>query len=556
MLSLRLRRKPAQSKLSKFNRPNKTAIVTLKSLTPVQRVEERYLSFSIDISVVAGGFWWEGSQKTKDGLGTERIPPIDLNQKKLDLLVQALGPAYLRVGGSEADKVHYFTTSRTPSDPAPLIITQQIWDALHQFVERNQLGFMFTFKYGLFNRKQHGDWLPEETQGLLQYCRQKGYKIDVCELGNELNAYWAFHGIRSQPSASKLAKDYDRFCRLVRMVSPESRIAGPGSAFWPKLGETIRPFSNITTNLLANMEEQLDIVDWHYYPFQSKRSPVRTRTATLDKVIAPSSLDDFEQYARQLSRWRNKHQPSATLWTGETGSAQCGGQAKLSDRFASCFWWADQLGRGALLGQTTMVRQSLIGGDYALINRKTLKPNPDYWVSWLWGKLMGQEVYKVECFDPDIQAYCHSGKKEGKCTLLIINMTSKPKRILCHNFGAKKKRFEITAASLTSKKVRINGAKPKFNNGKVKLRDFPKLSKLNLVSPYSINFWCFEHQTTLKETNNSPSNEVYSAQPTPAKINNVIPLYPDEEIKPDTVPAPAPINVISLASDAQNTNED
>ena len=87
--------------------------------------------------------------------------------------------------------------------------------------------------------------------------------------------------------------------------------------------------------------------------------------------------------------------------------------------------------------------------------------------------------------------YPEEFKKEGKCTLLIINMSANPKILHCNGFGSKKKRFEITAASLTSRKIRSNGIKPKFRNGKVKLSDFPKLSKLNLVSSYSINFWCF-----------------------------------------------------------------
>lgn len=138
-----------------------------------------------------------------------------------------------------------------------------------------------------------------------------------------------------------------------------------------------------------------------------------------------------------------------------------------------------------------MIRQSLVGGDYALIQRQTLKPNPDFWVSWLWQKLMGNEVYQVHSSDPALLVYCHKAKKSGKCTLLMINMTAQFKIIHCQQFGIKKKRFEITADKLTAKKIRINGVRPKFKNGRVKLSDFPKLSKLNLISPYSINFWCF-----------------------------------------------------------------
>ncbi|WP_111636591.1 glycosyl hydrolase family 79 N-terminal domain-containing protein [Marinomonas shanghaiensis] len=474
-------------------RQNKSLVVNLSSTTPITTIDLRYLSFSIDISVLAGGFWWEGSKGTQRGLGTERVAPLDLQQEKLDLLVKALGPAYVRVGGSEADKIHYFTSqpSHLARNSDILIITQNMWHQLHDFCQRNELALMFTMKYGLFERRQQGHWQASEVKALLEYSQAHRQNIDICELGNELNAYWAFHGLTSQPSARNLAKDYDTFIRCVRQYSPNSKIAGPGSAFWPRIGEAIKPLSNISASFLDYLEEPLDIVDWHYYPFQSSRSPVKTRAATIKNILSPSSLLDYERYSKQLENFRNQYQPSAQLWTGETGSAQCGGQAKLSDRFVSCFWWADQLGRGAKIGQKVMVRQSLIGGDYALINRQTLKPNPDYWISWLWGKLMGERVFDVQSNDPYVQIYCHSAKKEGKCTLLIINMSASPKILHCNGFGSKKKRFEITADSLTSKKIRINGLKPKFRNGKVKLSDFPKLSKLNLVSPYSINFWCF-----------------------------------------------------------------
>ncbi|WP_281171183.1 hypothetical protein [Marinomonas ushuaiensis] len=39
-------------------------------MTPIAKVDPRYLSFSIDISVLAGGSWWEGSTATQGGLGT------------------------------------------------------------------------------------------------------------------------------------------------------------------------------------------------------------------------------------------------------------------------------------------------------------------------------------------------------------------------------------------------------------------------------------------------------------------------------------------------------
>src|SRR5690606_5064983 len=130
--------------------------VNLHDSEAIGHVEDRYLSYSIDISVLAGGFWWEGSTRIHRGLGTLRVPPLSLHQDKLNRLVSALGPAYLRVGGSEADKIHYFEAPA--ADPESLVLTRETWDNLHNFIQKHDFKFVFTVKYGLFKRSQHGSW--------------------------------------------------------------------------------------------------------------------------------------------------------------------------------------------------------------------------------------------------------------------------------------------------------------------------------------------------------------------------------------------------------------
>lgn len=461
--------------------------IVLHSTHHLWEVDPAYLSFSIDISVLAGGYWWEGSSGTRRGLGTLRVPPLDLNAKKLDRLVQALGPAYLRVGGSEADKIHYFSCDE--QKPSDFILTHAMWDNLHHFIQRNNLKFAFTFKYGLFKRKLHGEWQGTEIQKLLQYSKDKGYRIDVCELGNELNAYWAFHGLRSQPGPKNLAHDYGTFAQLVRRYYPAIKICGPGSAFWPKLGETIKPFSNLTKRFLESLSTELDIVDWHYYPFQSDRSPIRTRAANVKNVLHARSFEFFADYSRQLREWRDVYQPQAQLWTGETGSAQCGGQAKISDRFASCFWWADQLGQGAVQGQKVMIRQSLIGGDYGMIDRITLKPRPDYWVSWLWARLMGEQAYAITGDNPDLRIYAHQSRDSSDLWLLLINIANAHLEINAPQFSAPSEIYSLTASKLTARKLKINGVKPSFDKGRVSLTNFPQPPMSKTLPPNSINFW-------------------------------------------------------------------
>ncbi|HEY7773586.1 MAG TPA: glycoside hydrolase [Marinagarivorans sp.] len=474
----------------------KSVPVTLLNPRPIARVDPRYLSFSIDISVLAGGQWWEGSNAVVRGLGAQRVIPFTLLGNKLDALTRALGPSYLRIGGSEADKIHYFAA---PADDAgALVLTQQVWDQLHAFIQRHDLRLSFTFKYGLFKRSEHGGWRANEVLDLLVYSKRKGYNIHVCELGNELNAYWAFHGLSSQPRAGKLADDYLTFATEVKHLFPCAKVIGPGSAFWPRLGETIKPFSNISNKFLLLCRANgtpLDIVDWHYYPFQSRRSPVRTRRATQISMLRPRALNEYKKYCLQLKRMRDAYFPNAELWTGETGSAQCGGEPKLSDRFASCFWWADQLGQGACLGQQVMIRQSLVGGDYGLLDRLTLKPRPDYWLSWLWQQLMGQTVFAVTNPHAQLRSYCHGAPDGPGKTLLLINLSAKPCRVLLQGalgFQHIKAQYVITAKKLTSKKVRINGKKARLSDGEVPaLSSFPAADISDCVPAQSLAFWCF-----------------------------------------------------------------
>lgn len=446
-------------------------------------VDPRYLSLSIDISVLAGGSWWEGSHKVKKGLGVNRVAPLNLNQEKLDRYTRALGSFYLRLGGSEADTIDYFNESSHR-----LVLTRESWDQLHQFIQRNNLKLYFTAKYGLFNRRRHGNWESQELEGLLEYSRSNGFHLDAIELGNELNAYWIFHGLTAQPGPKNLAKDYLRFYNAVKKYYPDIKISGPGSAFWPRLGEPITPFSNITRSFLAYMREPLDIVDWHYYPFQSKRSPVRTRSATIANMTSARSLNDFEKYSSMLNRWREEFHPEAELWTGESGSAQCGGEPGLSDRWASSFWWADQLGMGAKLGQRVMVRQSLIGGEYGLLDRTTLTPRPDYWVSLMWKHLMGKYVYPVKSDDTNIRVYCHEDDQHDK-TVMIINLSKEARSVDIRTLGKVQKQFELSAAGLDSAYISINDRCSSLLEPEFTLDQLPQKNLSALVKPHSINFW-------------------------------------------------------------------
>lgn len=60
----------------------------------------------------------------------------------------------------------------------------------------------------------------------------------------------------------------------------------------------------------------------------------------------------------------------------ETASAFGGGSPLLSNRFVSGFIWLDKLGMAASNNISVVIRQSFIGGNYGLVDCRSLSPTP------------------------------------------------------------------------------------------------------------------------------------------------------------------------------------
>ena len=60
-------------------------------------------------------------------------------------------------------------------------------------------------------------------------------------------------------------------------------------------------------------------------------------------------------------------------------------------------------------------RQTLVGGNYELLDTDTLEPNPDFYVAALFQKLMGQRVLAVTLApaDPDLHVFAHCAQAGG-----------------------------------------------------------------------------------------------------------------------------------------------
>ena len=85
----------------------------------------------------------------------------------------------------------------------------------------------------------------------------------------------------------------------------------------------------------------------------------------------------------------------------------------------------------SLHGHGTYCRQTLVGGNYGLLNTTTLQPQPDYYSLLLWSRIMSPLVLHVspDASNPELRAYAHctqpsAGFPSGAVTILVINLSN------------------------------------------------------------------------------------------------------------------------------------
>jgi heparanase len=389
-------------------------------------VDERYLSFAVDSAQVFGGRFWNPTPGAADA--EVDVVPYDFERERIRTLAAGLAPAMLRVGGTSADHVHVDLTDSpadTPPDPYQLQLTADDWDRITDFTDELDLDLFFTLNVGPGPRDEDGDWDDVEARALMEHATSRGDAMAMWELGNEINGFLLAHGTDLSPE--QYADDMARLRALVDEVDPGTAIGGPSSAYWPVAGELVEFYDDF----MPLGGEHMDVVTWHYYPQQSQRCPVQTVPAGPEVMLDPAALDEVLVWADEVESLRDRHAPHADIWLGETGNAQCGGEPGVSDTFAGSFWWLDQLGLLARRGHQVTVRQTLSGSDYGLIDEGTLEPNPDYWVSLLFKKLMGTRSLETWTEDTDLlRNYAHCAPEgvgePGAVTVAVINLSPDP----------------------------------------------------------------------------------------------------------------------------------
>ncbi|KAK9116604.1 hypothetical protein Sjap_015551 [Stephania japonica] len=398
------------------------ATIVVRGAAKVAETDENFVCATID--------WWppEKCNYKQCPWGESTVLYLDLSHPFLAKAVQAFGNLRIRIGGSLQDQVVYNVGNMNyPCHPFRKMadglfgfskgcLRMDRWDELNQFFHKT--GAIVTFGLNaLYGRHKirrgvwGGAWVSSNAYDFIKYTIDKGYKINSWEFGNELSG----RGIGASVSAELYGKDLIKLDAHINELYKNSRsrplLLAPGGFFnedwYTKLLEVSG--SNI-----------VNAMTHHMYNLGAGDDP-----RLIYKILDPHHLSLASETFSNLQRTIEKHGPWASAWVGESGGAYNSGGHLISDTFIDSFWYLDQLGMASKYNTKVYCRQTLIGGNYGLLNTTTVTPNPDYYSALLWHRLMGKRVLSVQSdASPFLRAYAHCSKGKAGVTLLLINLSN------------------------------------------------------------------------------------------------------------------------------------
>ncbi|XP_015886732.3 heparanase-like protein 3 isoform X1 [Ziziphus jujuba] len=393
--------------------------VFINGTVPIGRIDDDFVCATLD--------WWP-PEKCDYGTcswGRTSLLNIDLNNPILLNAIKAFSPLKIRLGGTLQDRVIYERNNQQPCNPfvknesdflgfSQGCLPMSRWDELNIFFKRTGAVVFFGLN-ALSGRtidsqgSAIGAWDSSNAESLIQYTVNKGYTIHGWELGNELSG----RGIGERVAAFQYASDINTLQHIVQKIYAGSEVKplvlAPGGFF----------DANWFAEFIDKTTKSLQVVTHHIYNLGPGNDE-----HLIDKILDPSYLGGESSSFSSLQSILKKSGTSAVAWVGEAGGAYNSGHNLVTNAFVFSFWYLDQLGMAASYDTKTYCRQTLIGGNYGLLNSHNFLPNPDYYSALLWHRLMGNNVLSTSFSGTEkMRAYAHCSKKNTLgITLLLINL--------------------------------------------------------------------------------------------------------------------------------------
>ncbi|KAL3824542.1 hypothetical protein ACJIZ3_020571 [Penstemon smallii] len=389
---------------------------------PIAKTDENFVCATLD--------WWPPESCNNGGCSWGGASLLNLDLKNAVLLnaIKAFSPLRIRMGGTLQDQVIYQTKDNNTEPCVPFAQSSSglfgftngclplaRWDELNYFL--NQSGAISTFGLNALNGKTiqpnntaTGPWDSSNAASLIRYTFKKGYNIYGWELGNELGGRPISIGVAPDPYASDTMALHKLIQEIYRGVSIKPKILAPGGNFDRDWFE----------QYVAKTSNTLDVLTLHIYNLGRGYGP---EEQLIQKILDPTFLDGVSDVLKSVEQILKNSGTSAVAWVSEAGGISHSGRDGVSNAFIFSFWYLDQLGLTSVYGTKTYCRQSLIGGNYGLLDTNNFVPNPDYYSALLWHRLMGSYVLSTNFTGTKmIRAYAHCAKQSNGITILLINL--------------------------------------------------------------------------------------------------------------------------------------
>ncbi|XP_073010807.1 heparanase-like protein 3 isoform X1 [Typha latifolia] len=391
-------------------------------------VDGRYTIATTDDDFVCATLDWWPPEKCDYGTcswGLASMLNLNLSSNILLNAVKAFSPLKLRLGGSLQDKVIYGTGGE-PCTPfvkntsemfgfSQGCLPMKRWDELNDFFKKAKAVIIFGLnalngRVPMPDGSLGGPWNSTNAASFIRYTVNMGYSIHGWELGNELSG----SGVGARIGADQYSADVIALKSIVddayQGFPSKPLVVAPGGFFdanW---------FSELVNKTKPNL---MDVITHHIYNLGPG-----VDSHLIDKILNPSYLDGEASTFSNLQGILKGAGTSTVAWVGEAGGAYNSGHHLVTDSFVFSFWYLDQLGMAAKYDTKSYCRQSLVGGNYGLLNTTNFMPNPDYYSALLWHRLMGRNVLATSLTGTNkTRAYAHCARESQGITLLLINLS-------------------------------------------------------------------------------------------------------------------------------------
>ncbi|XP_076142418.1 inactive heparanase-2 isoform X2 [Alosa pseudoharengus] len=383
---------------------------------PVKVLNENFLSLQLDPAIIKDG-WLDF-----------------LSSRRLVTLARGLSPAYLRFGGKRTDflSFHNLKNLAKVRGPGPdYYLKNYEGDIVRSDIALDKLKGCRVANHPSMMLELQREKAAQMQQSLLKEQQDNIYSDSTI---TEPNGYHEL-GHRCV-NGSLLAQDLQTLRTLLQSVRFYSRTG----LYGPNTGQPRKNNAQLLEGFLKHAGSMVDVITWqHYYADR--------RVSKVDDFLKTRLLDTLNEQIIKVLKIVATHAPAKKVWLGGFGPAWAGGTNNLSDTFAASFLWLNTLGISALHGIDVVLRHSFFDYGYSHLVDQHFNPLPDYWLSLLFKRLVGQRVLSVQVAGLQrrprpgrvirdklrIYAHCTSSRSQsytrGSITIFISNLHRSRKKI-------------------------------------------------------------------------------------------------------------------------------